>query len=65
MSGHLSPPRNAAIPPRPGGSPTNDNKSRKKVAVAGSPLPSRRPKKGQKCYINPAFSESRTKTEQN
>ena len=32
------------------------NKGGTKSEVAASPLPSRGPKRGQKCYITPAFS---------
>ena len=44
--------RNATSPLHSRGSPTKETKSE----VAASPLPSRRPKSGRKCYIIPAFS---------
>ena len=42
-------------------SPTKGTKSE----VAASPLPSRGPKRGRKCYVTPAFSGSTTEGEGN
>ena len=42
-------------------SPTKGTKSE----VAASPLPSRGPKRGRKCYVTPAFSGSTTEGDGN
>ena len=46
--------KNATSPLHSRGSP---NKEGTKSEVATSPLPSRGPKRGQKCYVTPTFSE--------
>ena len=52
---------NATSPLHSRGSPPRGGKSK----VATSPLPSRVPKRGRKCYITPAFSGVPNKGEQN
>ena len=65
---------NATSPLHSRGSPTPSAESKirsgpqqrgTKSEVATSPLPSRGPKRGQKCYVTPAFSGIPNKEEQN
>ena len=65
---------NAAAPQHSRGSPTPNagtkirsgpQKRGTKSELATSPLPSRGPKRGRKCYVNPAFSGVPNKGEQN
>ena len=63
---------NATSPVHSQGSPTKGNKIRSgpqqretEPQVATSPLPSRGPKRGRKCYITPAFSRIPNKGEKN